>query len=321
MQRSGTALLTTLLATAFAFSAPAPLDRGVRLEWQFVSDKPFYQKTVTHTTQKMKVGGNDVDQSQKQTMVARWTPVKQLPDRSWLVKFKIQSIQMDLEIAGNKLSFDSAKPDPNSPLAEVVQAFTGAELTLTISPRKKILKVDGREALLAKLANANPALKPVLEATLSESALKEMANPLFAPLPGKSVKKGERWAEESKVDMGALGTLATVSNYVFEGPDSANRTLAKIVVKQKLTYAPPEKGAAALPFKVVSTDYKKAEASGTVHVHLKKGRLERSEITTRLAGKMTLDIGGMNTDIEVDQTQKVTVTTSDTPPAAEKKKE
>jgi hypothetical protein len=288
----------------------------VRLEWRFLADKPFYQKTITETTQKMTVGGNEVAQTQKQTFLFRWVPVRQLPDRSWVVKQKIQEVQVDIELTGNKIRYDSTKPDGNNPLASFLDALVGSELTLTISPRKKVTKVEGRDALLEKFVKANPACKGLLEVLLSESSLAQMAEPLFAPLPGKSVKKGERWAEESKVDMGGVGSCAILSSYVFEGPDRSDKTLGRIAVTQKLTYRAAAPGAGgALPFKVVGTDFKKSEGSGTIWVHLKKGRIERSKSAVRLTGKMTIDIGGMNTDIDIDQTQQVTITTFDVLPA------
>jgi hypothetical protein len=315
MQKASAALGTVLLIAAGVAGAPAPIDRGVRLEWRFIADKPFYQKTITETSQKMIVGGNDVAMTQKQTFVSRWVPVRQLPDRSWVVKHTIQTVQVEIELAGNKITFDSSKADDNSPLSGFFKALVGAELTMTISPRKKVTKVDGREALLEKIGKADPTLKAMMEGILSEGTLKQMADPLFAVLPGKSVKKGERWAEQSKIDMGGIGSYTTLSSYVFEGPDPSDKKLGRIAVTQKLTYSPAGPGAGgALPFKVVSTDFKKLEGTGTVWVNLKKGRIERSELALGLKGKMTIDIGGMNTEIDVDQKQKVTITTSDAPP-------
>jgi hypothetical protein len=315
MQRASAALGTVLLIAVGADGAPAPIDRGVRLEWRFLADKPFYQKTITETSQKMIVGGNDIAMTQKQTFLSRWVPVRQLPDRSWVVKHTIQSVQVDIELAGNKITFDSSKAGDDSPLSGFFKALVGAELTLTISPRKKVTKVEGREALLQKINKANAPLKPMMEGILSESFLKQLADPLFAVLPGKTVKKGERWAEESKMDLGGAGSYAILSSYVFEGPDSSDKNLGRIAVTQKLTYAAAGPGAGgALPFKVVSTDFKKSEGTGTVWVNLKKGRIERSVLAQQLKGKMTIDIGGMNTEIDIDQKQKVTITTFDAPP-------
>src|SRR5262245_12331655 len=182
MRAAALALGLLALSAVPALDAPAPLDLGVRLEWRFIADKPFYQHMVTETTQKMKVQGTDISSTQKQTFLIRWSPVKQLPDRSWVVKYKVEAMKAEIDMAGNKLTFDSAKPDPKNPLTQLFAVFVGTELTLTLNKRKELTKVQGREALLARLAKVEPNLRAILEHALSEGALKALADPLFATL-------------------------------------------------------------------------------------------------------------------------------------------
>jgi hypothetical protein len=304
-----------LSALSLALSAPAPVDSGTHFECKFATDKPFYVKMVTETAQKMKVGGNDIAQTQKQTFLFRWAPMKQLPDRSWVVKKKLEAIQMDIDIAGSKITYDSARPG-NGPLDDLFKAMLGAEFTLTISPRKKVTRVEGREALLAKLGNGNALVKALLEETMSESALKAMAGPLLGALPERAVKKGARWASEGQVPLGSIGTYVSSSQHLFEGLEQRG-AVAKIAVKTKLTFQPPAAGGGggALPFKIKSAKLASSAGGGTVYFNIAKGRVERSEMTARLAGKMTIEVGGVDNDIELDQTQKTTVTTSDERPS------
>ena len=46
---------------------------------------------------------------------------------------------------------------------------------------------------------------------------------------------------------------------------------------------------------------------------IKKGRLDKSNQSLELEGKLNIEIGGMTTKVELKQTQDTTVTTSDTP--------
>jgi hypothetical protein len=315
------ALAASLLMSACAAGAPAPFDQGVRLEWGFVADRPFYQKTFTETSQKMKVNGNEMVTTQKQTLLFRWAPVRQLPDGSWVVKQKLQAIQLDIEVGGSKITYDSAKPAANNPLAAFYNTWLGTELTLTVSPRMKVTRVEGREALLRKVGKDDPSLKAMIEALLSENALKGMAQSLFAPLPGKSVKKGQRWTEESKLELGGLGSYTNRSHYLFEGPDRSDKRLGRIAVTHKLRYSAAAPGAGgALPFKVVRGKFKKSEGAETIWINLGNGRTERSRTTLRLGGRMTVEIGGANTDIDIEQTQQTTVTVSDVSPKETKER-
>jgi hypothetical protein len=318
MRKTAAALAAAVLISTCASAAPAPLDRSVRLEWRFVANKPFYQKTVSETSQKVTVSGNEVAITQKHTLLYRWTPVRRLADGSWLVKQKVQSLQFDLDMGGSKITYDSTKGGEN-PLADFFKSWLDTELTLTISPHRTITRVEGHKALLEKAAKADPQTKGLLESMLSENALKETARTLFGGLPGKPVKPGDRWVKESKTELPGMGGYLHRTQYVFEGPD-ADKKLARVAVTDKLKHiaADSTKGG-ELPFKVAGSEFKKAEATGTIWINLSKGRTERSQMTMRLSGRMTIEIGGQKTDIDIDQTNKTTMTISDVSPGAENK--
>ena len=55
---------------------------------------------------------------------------------------------------------------------------------------------------------------------------------------------------------------------------------------------------------------KSKDATGTILFDKAKGRLDSSEMNLKLEGKLTIDIGGMPTEVELSQTQKTTVKTS-----------
>ena len=108
--------------------------------------------------------------------------------------------------------------------------------------------------------------------------------------------------------MGPIGTYDTSYKYTYEGKEGK---LDKIKVDTTLKYSPPGAGAAgALPFTIVSADLKSSDAKGTVLFDSAAGRLDSSEMGLKLAGKLTVSIGGMNTDVELTQEQKTTVRTT-----------
>jgi len=295
--------------------------KPVNLSWKFEKDKTFYQKMTTDTTQQMKVMGNDVNQTQKQTFIYSWTPLKQEADKSWVIKQTIEGVMMDIDIGGNKISYDSTKPEAaGNPLADFFKALVKSEFTLTISSDMKVTKIEGREEFIKKLVTANPQMKPLLEQILSEDALKQMADPVFAAVPGKEVKKGDSWKRESKLSMGPIGTYETTYNYTYDGPEGKDSKLEKITVKTELTYKAPGDNPAggALPFKIKSADLKATEATGTILFNKEKGRVDKSDMNLKLTGKLSIEISGMTTDVELTQTQKTSVITSDDNPAAKK---
>jgi hypothetical protein len=323
-------LLAGLLVLAGTAGLAVPLagqekDKDkVTLKWKFEKDKPFYQKMTTETKQTMKVTMNDVAQTQKQTFIFSWTPVKQDGD-NWVIEQKIEAVIMDIDIGGSRINYDSTKEGgtPN-PLGEFFKALVGAKFTLTLDTKKmKVTKIEGREKFLQELVKANPQMEPLLKQILSEKALIEMAEPTFAVVPDKPVAKGEKWTRSSSLDMGPIGKYENTYTFTYEGKDEKEKKLDKIKVDTVLKYKEPAADAAGvggLPFRIKSADLKSTNATGTIWFNNDKGRVEKSNMSLKLEGTLSIEIGGQTTKVDLSQTQETTVETTDTPPAELKKK-
>src|SRR5262245_55668255 len=74
----------------------------------FAGKTPFYQELTTDTTQVMKVMGQEVKQEQKQTFYIQWTPQEAKGD-NYVVTQKIIGVKMNIDIGGNKISYDSTE--------------------------------------------------------------------------------------------------------------------------------------------------------------------------------------------------------------------
>src|SRR4051794_7693102 len=102
-------LAALLTAAAVALADDPKPSGGVVLRLKFEKDKTFFEEVTTETQQTIKVMGADVAQQQKQTLVWSWTPRVQDKDQNWLVKQKIEGVQLDADIGGLKVSFDTVR--------------------------------------------------------------------------------------------------------------------------------------------------------------------------------------------------------------------
>jgi hypothetical protein len=308
-------LLTGLVFIALAVPA---LGQEATLKWEFQKGKPFYQEMTTDTKQNMKVMGMDITQNQKQTFIFGWTPKEQDKDKNWIVTQKIEGVKMDIEIGGNKITYDSIKDaaGTGNPLADFFKALVGSEFELTISPEMKVINIKGRDEFLNKLIKANPQMEPLLKQILGDEALKQMADPAFAAVPNKAVKKGDTWEKKSALNMGPIGSYDTTYKYTYEGKEGK---LDKIKVDTVMTYAAPGANAGGnLPFKIKAAKLESKGGSGTILFDNEKHRLEKSDMKLKLEGTLTIDIGGMTTEVSLTQDQTTTVNTSETNPAGKK---
>jgi hypothetical protein len=292
----------------------APIPPGTRLTYKLEKGQTFYQTMSTVTTQTMKVLGSDATQKQEQTYFFSWTPVKQEADRSWIVKQKIEGVRMSIDIGGNKVEYDSTQEGGNLPLGDFFKAMVGSEFTLTLSPDLKVTRVGGRDEFVEKLVKTNPALKDLLEQILSEDALKQMADPAFCVIPKKAVHKGESWECKNTLDLGPIGIYETKNTYTYQGLGKApNR--AKIAINSDLTYKEPaDARGGVLPFKVKKSDLKTVESGGFIEFDTERGRIVKSETMIALKGRLSVEIGGTISEIDLEQTQQTVVETSDSNP-------
>jgi hypothetical protein len=266
---------------------------------------------TTKTEQTMTVGTNPVTQKQSQTFYFAWKPLKMDGD-SWDIEQTIEGVTMDINIGGSQIAYDSTKEgNTNNPLGEFFKALVGSKFVITLDTKSmKVTKITGHKEFVDKLVAANPQMQPLLKQILSESALKEMAEPTFAAIPGKEVVKGDKWKKETTLDMGPIGKYNNTYEYIFEGKEDK---LDKIKVEMALKYVPPAEGAATggLPFRIKSADLKSTSAGGAIYFDAAKGRVEKSNMKIELTGTLSIEIGGLATPVDLKQTQTTDVEAGD----------
>ena len=300
----------------------APAHGQEKVEWTALEGKDsFYQELVTKTEQTMKVQDQTNKQTQNQTFVFKWTPVKKDGD-NYVVTQEIIIIKMDINIGGNMISYDSTKKDqPKNPMTEFFGALKGAKFTLTLNPKEQsVEKVEGVKDLVDSLTKINAQMKPLLEQILSESAVKQMAEPMLTVVPKSGeFKKDEEWTPKSSpLDMGPIGSYTTKNTYKCKNIDK-DKGLAEIDVSVDLSYQAPKKdGKAKLPFTIKEEDTTLAsvakDSKGKVYFNIKKGIIESSTIDVTLKGNISIEIAGMETSVELEQTQKTTLKTLEEAP-------
>jgi hypothetical protein len=307
-------ILLSLLVVAV--SSLTARSQDATLEWKFKKDVPFYQEMSTTTDQTMKVQGTDVVQKQQQTFIFEWTPLEIKKDEVTL-KQKIIGLKMSIDIGGSKINYDSSakqEAGTNNPLEKFFQALKDAEFKITLNTEKmKVTGITGHDDFVKKLGDANPSMKPLLDRILSKEALQEMAEPMFAALPGGKKSKGNNWERTSKLDMGPIGSYTTSYTFTYDGPDKDKNE--KISVKMKLEYkAPDEKAGGGLPFKIKEAKLDGKDGTGEIVYDPKTNTLKSSTLTQKLEGKLTIEIGQQSTTVDLNQTQTTKITTTDKNP-------
>ena len=72
------------------------------------------------------------------------------------------------------------------------------------------------------------------------------------------------------------------------------------------------------PFKIKAAKLESKNATGTILFDNEKGRLDSSDMKLTLEGKLTIEIGGMTTEVDLNQEQDTKVKTTDANPISKK---
>jgi hypothetical protein len=299
-----------LAGAALLASLPALAQDGEKWEWKaFEKGKVFYQELKTETTQNMKVMGQDVKQTQVQTFIIEWTGLEPTKDGNLVVQQKIKGVDMKIDIGGVQIAYNSMDDkQPNNPMTDFFKKLQEADLKITIDPKEmKVKDIQGHEELIKKLGVTNPQMEPLLKSILSKEALIQMAEPTWGAFPTTAVSKNKPWTKKSTLDLGPIGTYETTYTYTYEGPDKGGE---KVKVDAALTYAAP-KDKGGLPFQIKEATLKSKEGTGFAIFDKKQGRFESSTMKMKLEGVLKIEVGGMETTVELSQEQTATVRTTD----------
>jgi hypothetical protein len=268
---------------------------------------PFYQEVKTKTTQIMKVMGQDVKQEQNQTFYIKWTPLAKDKEGNYRVEQKVEAVKMNIDIGGNTITFDSTidpAKQPKNPMTDFFNALLKQKLTFVVSPALEVKSIEGREEFIKSLSETNPAIKTLLDTIMSESALKQMAEPTWWAVPTGS----KNWTKTSKLSLGPIGDYDTTFKFTDEGTDANKR--AKVKIEADLKYTPPPKDRTGLPFTIKSAKLESKGGTGEAFFDPATGRIDQSTINMKLEGTLQIEVGNMATDISLNQDQTSTTKTA-----------
>ena len=274
-------------AVALAFLAgPALAADAVKLEMKFKEGDKFFVETVSNTKQVMEFMGTKNESDSDSTQVTSFT-VKKSDKDGVVIEQKIESIK-------NKNSGGLPGAD------KIMDALKGATFKLTLNSKGEVTKIEGYDEFVKKLSADNELAGKMLKSFMSEDTIKATAAENFAFLPPKPVAKGDTWKRSQAIPLGPLGNLKGETNYTYKGPGKDGE---EISFDQTLEYAPPKVSDDSLPFKITKGEMKADKASGSLTFDASKGRLVRTEQSTKMKGSLTFEVAGNSTTLTLEMTQ------------------
>jgi hypothetical protein len=261
--------------------------------WKLKQGDRFFVEETTSIRQTIKITGTETRQDLDQTKVLRYIVLGRNADGDLVLEKQIESVKLVVGVGGA------------SPESKLMQQFEGASFLLTLDPKGRIVKLDGWEELVAKLAQKTPETAKLIRALVSEEVLKTTDEHLFHFLPQSAPEKGS-WQNSASMSLGPLGRLDALHRYQPAKEQPSDKSMTKISVASKLTYALPKENS-DYPIKVVRGFLKPERAEGTILFDTARGRLVQSEYRRVLDGALHISVPSGAVDMDLKQEQTVTL--------------
>jgi len=275
-------LLRISLTITLLIGAAGPASAQTILEWKFKAGDKFFLEESVVQKQTFEFMGKDVKQETSNRTLSSFTVLRATADGVVLEK-KIES--WTNKITGGLVPVDDDK---------VSKLFKGLTFTFTLSRRGAISDLSGYEQFEKRLADLDEMEAKMIKLILTPETLKSVMDMAFGIVPDRAVNKGDSWRKQIVVPAGPIGTVKFDTRFTYEGNAPMGEQVSAL---GSFTYELPKKDADGLPFRVLKANFKSPGGKGTIYFDAVQGRLRSFEMNMPMSGSMTLDIAGMQLDM------------------------
>jgi hypothetical protein len=254
-----------------------------------------------------------------QTVSSDVLPAPQKQSMKMSAKTTLKQIKSDATGSLVEVTYDGVKMSgsmfaqaASDALDKTLAAFVGEKITLHFTPKGKVDKVDGIDAIVAKLpAGAGQA---AIKQFLNEDRIKEQYNVAAAQvMPTKPVSIGDTWETDVSHNLSAV-EVKIKSQVKFVGIDEREgHKIAKLEFSGKGTLQ------GALAPGAPKMNFDQLGQTGTAEFDLTRGWLTSQIVDQHMKGDMKLNIGANPVSMKIDQTVKATTTLTAAKPETAKK--
>lgn len=252
------------------------------------------------TEQTLTVAGMPVKTSSSMFFISTIQNGDSQPDGSIVATEKVTVLQAELDVAGNKLQFDSANPDApvNGPLEPMAKLFR----TIYQTPVETVYDKSGKIQEFKIPTEARVGLDPTLSDLFDPEKLKQRSQQHRNLLPDMPVETGAKWTRNEEIALGAGQVIAFRTEYEYTGlVDQPGGKRHRIVGKPlSVNYSIDPNSPSPLKLKESKLDIK--EGGDEYLLDPAVGQFVLTSGRAQITGTLTLVAGAMELPCTLDLT-------------------
>jgi hypothetical protein len=291
MNRFSRVILPTVALIIFAgtlFAADT-----IELKQRWIVGKKYDQTMESTHSSTLTIAGQTIETSVATTMEVSEAVRVQADGKTKRMTLKYDRVAMDMSLGGQKISFDSSKPEQaNDPLglSKTIGGVAGKELLVLLGENDEITGIENYDEFIKQLG-ASPAPGMDMSKMFSKEAVTQMMKGAgLQAMPGHPVMPGDSWPFSTTVELPQLGKVSMTGTYTLKGlGDHDGIQCAEVIADGKISMdlsgadapKPGASGLAALGMKVEGGSLK-----GTIWFDPKLGFPRESDMAESLTMTM-----------------------------------
>ncbi len=278
-------LITPLFAAvALAAQPAAAADEPILLKSKLLVGKTYTFQQDVVMKMALPLGGAG-ESATKMGMEVVMAIAKAPEGDNKLVTTKLGSVKMEMDMAGQKMVYDSTDEAKQSPLLKgQFDELVGQEFKAVYDKDDKFLKMEDGPA-----AGGGGPLGMAMGKDDFQQMLQQLTDYGF---PTEPVKPGDKWKHTQAAKMGAMGNMEMNMDFTYKGNvERDGKSLAEILINGTISGGAGGEGALI--------EFKDSTMSGTMFFDPELGAMHSSEMEM----KMTMAVGGEG-GAEMDSTTK-----------------
>ena len=268
------------------------------------SDQLIYRLT-TETKVAQSIAGMSFDSEVKNVDVSVRTLQKVDDDGNLVIQSENKILKASLKSAAvGEYKYDSQSPTNEkgsalgAAMTPLYDTLKGAYVTLTVSPRGEVVKLDGLSDLLSGVLKENPLTQQFGGMMGTDEAGAMTYGDSFVQFPEHAIKPGDTWEVPFELTVPKMGTFKGKTTCKYEGPDKVgDRATIRFTEKTEMTFdLNIESDAAGVTGTISST-----EGSATAQFDPELGQVVSKISTMKLGGSLMVKAGGQELMLQQDQ--------------------
>ncbi len=296
--------LVAVAAVALLLSSAEPAFAQKMLRWKFEKGQTFAWKMVQDANITMTIGDMEQESSTSFAMTMGMFVKEVDEDSVASLEITMDRFQMEMEMAGQKMEYDSNSDEAPAGLGEVFKKTFDPLMAMTYTFKMdslgEILDVEVPEDML-KMLESNPGMQQFGK-IFSKETLQDMSSTGWLTLPEEGLNVGDSWDMESETTNPILGKQTVATHFTYEGSEELDgRTVEKISMEMDMEFDEDTENELGIKLNIEDMTL-----TGTFYFDAERGRLAISEIKQEM--EADLEVAGQSMHQVTDGTITATIT-------------